>query len=188
MRVFGDGNRRKFEFCEDSLSSMRWESEPFEINGDFSPCDISINCWTVPDADGSTSCFIDCNSFEHRHRPLKINVADHGCKVVADKVCRAVRENMRNDPTEVFFENICGCCNNYVARPYMIHIGRNEKDEVCNHIRCPCKSGGAREGACGCETLRCGQGGLRRRRGGVWPRPGGRVARDMCVRALRIRS
>ena len=31
-----------------------------------------------------------------------MNVADHGCKVVTDKVSRAVRENMRNDPTEVF--------------------------------------------------------------------------------------
>ena len=41
-----------------------------------------------------------------------MNVADHGCKVVADKVCRAVRENMRNDPTEVFPKIFCGCCNN----------------------------------------------------------------------------
>ena len=63
MRVFDDGNGRTFEFCEDSLSSMQWESKPFEIDGDFSPYDISINCWTVPDADGSTSCFVDCNSF-----------------------------------------------------------------------------------------------------------------------------
>ena len=88
---FAEGNGRTFEFREDALSSMRWESEPFEIDGNFRPCDISLNCWTVPDADGSTRCFIDCNSFEYRHCPLKMNVVDHGYKAVADKVWKAVQ-------------------------------------------------------------------------------------------------
>ena len=89
---FGGGNGRSFEFREDMLSSMRWESEPFEIDGDFRPCDISLNFWTVSDADGSTRCFIDCNSFEYRYCPLKMNVVDHGYKAVADKVWREVQE------------------------------------------------------------------------------------------------
>ena len=88
---FAEGNGRTFEFREDALSSMRWESEPFEIDGNFRPCDISLNFWTVPDADGSTRCFIDCNSFEYRHCPLKMNVVDHGYKAVADKVWKAVQ-------------------------------------------------------------------------------------------------
>ena len=89
---FDEAKGRNFEFREDMLSSMRWESEPFEIDGDFRPCDISLNCWTVPDADGSTRCFIDCNSFEYRHCPLKMNVVDHGYKAVADKVWREMQE------------------------------------------------------------------------------------------------
>ena len=71
---------------------MRWESEPFEIDGNFRPCDISLNFWTVPDVDGSTRCFIDCNSFEYRYCPLKMNVVDHGYKAVADKIWRKVQE------------------------------------------------------------------------------------------------
>ena len=85
---FDEGNGRTFEFREDALSSMRWELEPFEIDGNFRPCDISLNCWTVPDADGRPRCFIDCNSFEYRYCPLKMNVVDHGYKAVADKVWR----------------------------------------------------------------------------------------------------
>ena len=88
---FDEGTGRTCEFREDALSSMRWESETFEIDGNFRPCDISLNCWTVPDADGSTRCFIDCNSFEYRHCPLKMNVVDHGYKAVADKVWKAVQ-------------------------------------------------------------------------------------------------
>ena len=88
---FDEGSGRPlFEFREDALSSMRWESEPFEIDGEFRPCDISLNCWTVPDADGGTRCFIDCNSFEYRHCPLKMNVVDHGYKAVDGKVWKAV--------------------------------------------------------------------------------------------------
>ena len=89
---FDDGSGRPlFEFREDALSSMRWESEPFEIDGEFRPCDISLNCWTVPDADGSTRCFIDCNSFEYRYCPLKMNVVDHGYKAVDGKVWKAIQ-------------------------------------------------------------------------------------------------
>ena len=86
------GSGLLFEFREDALSSMRWESEPFEIDGDFRPSDISLNFWKVPDADGRPRCFIDCNSFEYRYRPLKMNVVDHGYKAVADKVWREVQE------------------------------------------------------------------------------------------------
>lgn len=88
---FDEGNGRTFEFRENALSSMRWESGPFEIDGNFRPCDISLTFWTVPDAGGSTRCFIDCNSFEYRYCPLKMNVVDHGYKAVADKVWKAVQ-------------------------------------------------------------------------------------------------
>ena len=89
---FDKGDGQTFEFREDALSSMRWESEPFEIDGDFRPSDISLNFWTVSDADGRPRCFVDCNSFEYRYRPLKMNVVDHGYKAVADKVWREVQE------------------------------------------------------------------------------------------------
>ncbi len=83
---FDVGNGRTFEFREDSLSSMRWESEPFEIDGDFRPCDIYIYYWTVPDADGAARRFIACDRIKYRNQPLKMNVVDPGYKVLADKV------------------------------------------------------------------------------------------------------
>ena len=85
---FDEGNGRTFEFREDALSSMRWESEPFEIDGDFRPCDIYIYYWTVPDADGTTRQFIACDRIKYRNQPLKMNVVDPGYKVLADKVWR----------------------------------------------------------------------------------------------------
>ena len=85
---FDEAKGPAFEFREDMLSSMRWESEPFEINGDFRPCEIYIYYWTVPDADGSARRFIAVDKIEYRHRPLKMNVVDHGYKTIADKIWR----------------------------------------------------------------------------------------------------
>ena len=85
---FDEANGRTFEFREDMLASMRWESEPFEIDGDFRPCDIYIYYWAVPDADGGERRFIAVDKIEYRHEPLKMNVVDHGYKTIADKVWR----------------------------------------------------------------------------------------------------
>lgn len=88
MAFFDEGNGRSFEFHEDMLSSMRWESEPFEIDGDFRPCDLYIDYWTVPDADGGVRYFIACDKIMYRREPLKMNVVDNGYKVLADKIWR----------------------------------------------------------------------------------------------------
>ena len=85
---FDEAKGRTFEFREDMLSSMRWESEPFEIDGDFRPCDIYIDYWTVPDTDGGVRRFIAVDKIEYRHEPLKMNVVDRGYKAIADKVWR----------------------------------------------------------------------------------------------------
>ena len=85
---FDGGYGRSFEFREDSLSSMRWESEPFEIDGNFRPCDIYIDYWTVPDAGGAVRRFIACDRIKYCHQPLKMNIVDPGYKVLADKVWR----------------------------------------------------------------------------------------------------
>ena len=89
---FDEAKDRTFEFREDMLSSMRWESEPFEIDGDFRPCDIYIDYWTVPDADGAVRRFIACERIKYRHRPITMNVVDPGYKVLADKVWRTVQQ------------------------------------------------------------------------------------------------
>ena len=83
---FAAGNGRTFEFREDSCSSMQWESEPFEIDGDFRPCDIYIDYWTVPDADGSVRRFIAVDKTEYRYEPLKMNIEGHDYKVFHEKV------------------------------------------------------------------------------------------------------
>lgn len=85
---FDEAKGRVFEFHEDMLSSMRWESDPFVIDGDFRPCDIYIYYWTVPDAAGSVRRFIAVDKIEYLHEPLKMNVVDHGYKTIADKVWR----------------------------------------------------------------------------------------------------
>ena len=85
---FSETQGRTFEFREDMLSSMLWESEPFEIDGNFRPCDIYIYYWTVPDADGGVRRFIAVDKIEYRHELLTINVVDHGYKTIADKVWR----------------------------------------------------------------------------------------------------
>lgn len=85
---FDEAKGRTFEFREDMLSSMRWESDPFEIDGDFRPCDIYIDYWTVPDADGGERRFIAVDKIEYRHEPLKMNVVDRGYKAPPDKVWR----------------------------------------------------------------------------------------------------
>ena len=85
---FDEAKGRTFEFREDMLSSMRWESEPFEIDGNFRPCDIYVYYWTVPDADGVERRFIAVDKIEYRHEPLKMNVVDRGYKAIADKVWR----------------------------------------------------------------------------------------------------
>jgi len=85
---FDEAQGCAFEFHEDMLSSVRWESEPFEIDGNFRPCDIYIYYWTVPDADGGERRFIDVDKIEYRHQPLKMNVVDHGYKATSDKVWR----------------------------------------------------------------------------------------------------
>ena len=68
------------------LASMRWESDPFEIDGNFRPCDIHIDYWTVPDADGGERRFIAVDKIEYRHEPLKMNVVDRGYKASPDGV------------------------------------------------------------------------------------------------------
>ena len=85
---FDEAKGRTFEFREDMLSSMRWESEPFEIDGNFRPCDIYIDYWTVPDADGGERRFIAVDKIEYRHEPLKMNVVDRGYKTTPDRVWR----------------------------------------------------------------------------------------------------
>lgn len=85
---FDEAKDCAFEFHEDMLSSMRWESELFEIDGDFRPCDIYIDYWTVPDADGGVRRFIAVDKIEYRHELLKMNVVDRGYKTIADKVWR----------------------------------------------------------------------------------------------------
>lgn len=84
---------RSFGFREDSHSSMRWESEPFEIDGDFRPCDIYIGYWMVPDADGTICQFIACDRIKYRLQPLKINVVDPGYKAIPDKVWRTILQS-----------------------------------------------------------------------------------------------
>ncbi len=96
---FDEGRGRAFEFREDSLSSLRWESEPFEILGDFRPCDISLAYWTVPGIGGYTYCLIDCDSFRYCYKPLKMNIIDHGYKVLADKVWRTPQRHERSPAT-----------------------------------------------------------------------------------------
>ena len=85
---FDEAKGRTFEFREDMLASMRWESDPFEIDGNFRPCDIYIDYWTVPDADGGGRRFIAVDKIEYRHEPLKMNVVDRGYKATPDKVWR----------------------------------------------------------------------------------------------------
>ena len=85
---FGEAKGRIFEFHEDMLSSMWWESEPFEIDGNFRPCDIYVYYWTVPDSDGSVRRFIAVDKIEYRHEPLKMNVVDRGYKTTPDRVWR----------------------------------------------------------------------------------------------------
>ena len=101
---FDAGNGRTFEFREDSLSSMRWESEPFEIDGDFRPCDIYIDYWVVPDEDGSARCFIACDRIKYRNQPLEMNVVDHGYKVLADKVWSGPSAS----PARLDLRHVCG--------------------------------------------------------------------------------
>ena len=99
---FDEAKGRTFEFREDMLSSMRWESEPFEIDGDFRPCDIYVYYWTVPDADGGERRFIAVDKIEYCHDPLKMNVVDHGYKTIGDKVwrtCTAIEHNEIDDVT-----------------------------------------------------------------------------------------
>jgi len=91
---FVAGNGRAFEFHEDSLSSLQWESESFEIDGNFRPCDIYIYYWTVPAADGGVRRFIAVDKIEYRHRSLKMNVVDHGYKATPDRVWRTERERL----------------------------------------------------------------------------------------------
>ena len=65
-------------FVEDTLADRRWESEPFEVDGDFRPCDLCFRYWLVPSGDGKMRKFVDCDHVEYRHRPLKMNVSSEG--------------------------------------------------------------------------------------------------------------
>ena len=85
---FGEAKDCAFEFHEDMRSSMRWESDPFEIDGNFRPCDIFIDYWTAPNADGGVLRFIAVDKIKYQHEPIKMNVIDHGYKTVADKIWR----------------------------------------------------------------------------------------------------
>ena len=81
---FFDATEGSFRWGEDSLASRVRESDPFEIDTDFRPSDLQIGYWFVPSPDGAEREFISCENITYRHRPLKINVTDKGCRALVD--------------------------------------------------------------------------------------------------------
>ena len=77
--------RLRFKACGYRLVRQELDSAGNAV-GD--PCDIYIDYWTVPDADGDVRRFIAVDKIEYRHEPLKMNVVDHGYKTIADNVWR----------------------------------------------------------------------------------------------------
>ena len=72
-------------YTEDTLSDRLYESDPFEIEGNFNPWDLCFQYWTVPSETGEMRMFIDCDRIEYRRQVLKMNVLQQGYKATPTK-------------------------------------------------------------------------------------------------------